>query len=70
MGQRGYWNAAAFLADAQAFHARAAEFLMQALRLQPHDDFDRHIAMEYERLARSAEDAARLLERLEDTPPD
>jgi hypothetical protein len=69
MVQRGYWNAAAFLADAQVFHARAAEFLMQALRL-PHDDFDRHIAMEYERLARSAEDAARLLERLEDTPPD
>jgi hypothetical protein len=57
--------AAGFLVDANTFRIRAAEMLMQATRTSPCEDLHLHIAMQYERLARSAEDAAALFMGLE-----
>jgi hypothetical protein len=68
MNHTRFASSASFLADASTFRKRAAVFLNQAMRMKPRDDFDLRIASEYERLARSAEDAATLLGGLEDVP--
>jgi hypothetical protein len=69
MNNTYFASSASFLADAGTFRKQAAAFITQAMRMTPRDDFDLRIALEYERLARSAEDAAFLFGGLENAPP-
>ena len=69
MNHTRFASSASFLADARAFRKRAAAFNSQATRVTPRDEFDVRIAFEYERLARSAEDAAFVFGGLENAPP-